>query len=70
MTNNTNNTYVCAVCQQTFEKALTDDAAEEQLAYEFPGFDTDDCELVCDDCFNDMGFKSGEGCLTDHERNK
>jgi hypothetical protein len=49
-------TFTCAVCHGTFEKGWSDDEAKEELSNTFPGFDTDECDLVCDDCFKKMGF--------------
>ena len=43
--------FECFVCEETFEKALTDEEAEEQLKKEFPSFTAGKCHLVCDDCF-------------------
>lgn len=47
-------TYVCAMCGETCEKGLTDEEALEQLNDEFPGWEPEDCDLVCDDCYNQM----------------
>lgn len=45
------NTYKCDVCGETYEKGLTDAEAAKQFESEFPGFEPDDCGVVCDDCF-------------------
>lgn len=50
-----NNQYKCAVCKEVFDKGLTDAEAEKQLDKEFPGFITEECDLVCDDCFKKIG---------------
>jgi hypothetical protein len=50
-----NNQFKCAVCGNVYEKGLTEDEALAQLNEEFGGiFTPDDCELVCDDCYNKM----------------
>ena len=43
--------YKCNVCKEIFKKGLTDKEAEEQLNKEFPGTITEECDLVCDDCY-------------------
>lgn len=51
------NEYKCSVCGEIFIKGLTDGEAEKQLEKEF-GKDviTEDCDLVCDDCYKKMIF--------------
>lgn len=46
----------CAACGEVFDKAMSEEEAEAQLAEEFPGFDKSDCDLVCEDCYKLMGF--------------
>ncbi len=50
--------YTCAVCEETF---LKDDFTEEEQLAElnknYPGYTTEECELVCDDCYNLPFFK-------------
>ena len=48
-------TFKCAVCKEIFNKGLTEEEAEKQLEVEFPGTITEECDLVCDDCFKLMG---------------
>lgn len=48
--------FTCAMCGETYEKEYSDDQAEAELAALFPGFTPDDCDLVCDDCFEKLGF--------------
>ena len=48
------NEFKCAVCKEIFEKGLTEKEAKGQLTNEFPGFATEECRLVCDDCFKKM----------------
>ncbi len=48
-----NNQFKCAVCGNIYDKELTEEEAIEQLKEEFGECLTpDDCELVCDDCYN------------------
>ena len=46
--------FKCAVCKKTFKKGMTDEEAQEQLKKEFKGFEVEECDLVCDDCFKKM----------------
>jgi hypothetical protein len=49
------NEFKCAVCKGIFVKELTDGEAEKQLVEEFgENFITEDCDMVCDDCFKRM----------------
>lgn len=50
------NQFRCEACLGVFEKNLSDEEAEAQLAKEFPGSSPRDCGLVCDDCYKAMGF--------------
>ena len=50
------NQYICALCKRTFDKGWSDEEAKTELNENFPGFETDDCDLVCDDCYKKMGF--------------
>ena len=45
------NEYRCAVCEAVFEKGWSDEEAAGELDGNFPGFTPDDCELVCDGCY-------------------
>lgn len=50
-----NNEFKCAVCKNIYEKELTDGQAEKQLEKEFgDGFITEECDMVCHDCFLEM----------------
>lgn len=46
--------YTCAACGETYDKGWSDEEAEGELAETFPGFDVEECSLVCDDCFQAM----------------
>ena len=50
------NEYRCAVCKGVYEKGWSDEEAIEELGGNFPGIDIDDCGVVCDDCYKEMGF--------------
>lgn len=47
------NEYRCAVCGNIYEKGLTEEEAVAQFKEEFgENYQPEDCELVCDDCYN------------------
>lgn len=46
--------FKCEMCKKTFIKGLTDKEAEKQLDKEFPGLITEECDLVCDNCYKKM----------------
>lgn len=46
-------TYTCAICKGVFEQVLSDEEAKEQLKEEFPGFEPEDCDIVCDECYQE-----------------
>ncbi len=41
----------CAVCHNVYAKGAPDDVAEVELLDSFPGFTTQECVLVCGDCW-------------------
>ena len=47
--------FTCAVCKGVFEKGWSDEKAEAELDQTF-GVPTDECDLVCDDCYKEMRF--------------
>lgn len=53
--------FKCVMCKGVFNKEQTDEDAEDELKRNFPGFDKEDCEIVCDDCYKkihkDIGKK-------------
>lgn len=51
------NTYTCALCGGTFNKGWSDEEAEAELASTF-AVPKDECDLVCDNCYKEMGFGS------------
>ena len=39
------------MCKGEFESGWTDEEAKEELKENFDGESTDDCDVVCDDCY-------------------
>lgn len=50
------NEFTCSVCGNTYEKGRSDEEAVEELSTHFPGFEVEDCDVVCDNCFKQMGL--------------
>ena len=45
-------TYICAMCKGIFEKETPEEEAVDELHELFgPDVEVEDCDLVCDDCF-------------------
>jgi hypothetical protein len=55
-----NSEYKCAMCGDVFEKGQSDEDAKDELQDVFPGFEIADCDLVCDDCYNNLMGNNGE----------
>lgn len=53
------NEYQCAMCRCVFEYGWSDEEATTELANNFPGFEKDDCDVICDDCYQGMGLFCG-----------
>ena len=49
-------TFTCAICRGVFEKQIPEEKVLEELAEYFGDVSPDDCELVCDDCWEKMGL--------------
>jgi len=49
-------TYTCALCKGVFEFGWSDEEAKAELEENFEGFTTEECDVVCDDCYKKMGF--------------
>jgi hypothetical protein len=49
------NEYKCAACGGVFEKGWSDEEALAELDATF-GVPVEDCALVCDDCYREMGL--------------
>ena len=50
----------CAECDGLFNKGRSDEDAAAELCTPFPGATTDDCALICDDCFKALGLSEDE----------
>lgn len=48
--------YTCTMCQQEFLKGWSDEEAKAELGENFPGFEPDECDVVCDDCYKSLGL--------------
>ena len=44
-------TFTCAICNGEFEKGWSEEEAEAELSKNFPGFNKEECDQVCDDCY-------------------
>jgi hypothetical protein len=53
------NEYQCAMCRGVFEYGWSDERATTELANNFPGFEKDDCAVICDDCYQGTGLFCG-----------
>lgn len=45
------NYYKCAVCNGEFEKGWSDEEAHEEYLKNFGKNNTDEIEIICDDCY-------------------
>lgn len=45
------NHYRCAKCRKIFEKGQTEEEAIAEKDKMFVGIATEDCDLLCDDCY-------------------
>jgi hypothetical protein len=43
--------YKCALCEGVFQTGWSDTEARDELEEKFPGFEVEDCVMVCDDCY-------------------
>ena len=48
------NEYRCAVCQQVYDKGVSDEEAKAEAEQLWTEEELEDTELVCDDCFNEI----------------
>lgn len=51
--------YTCASCGETFLKGRPDGEAMAETRARHGNVRQEDCEVVCDDCFNAMGLGGG-----------
>jgi hypothetical protein len=49
-------TFTCALCHRQFATDRPDAEARAEQHALFPGVADEDCAVVCDDCFERMGF--------------
>jgi hypothetical protein len=45
------NEFKCFICKEVFEKGWTEQEAIVELNANYPGFTIEDCDMVCDDCY-------------------
>ena len=45
------NEYICAICKGVFEKTTPEDEALAELKEYFGDVSVEDCDIVCDDCW-------------------
>lgn len=48
------NTYICALCKNEYEKGWLDEDALQELKENFGDFSKEACEILCDDCYNEI----------------
>lgn len=46
-----NNEYQCAICKEVFEKETPEELALEELKEYFGDISVNDCDIVCEDCW-------------------
>ena len=46
------NEYQCSMCHRVFEKGWTEEEARTEQKEN--GWENDECNLVCDDCYKEM----------------
>lgn len=52
--------FTCNMCHQTFDKGWSDDEARAERLELFGEWKDEECELVCDDCFQKIKLISYE----------
>ena len=53
------NEYQCACCGGAFEYGWSDELASKELEQNFPGYEKQDCAVICDDCYRETGLFYG-----------
>lgn len=48
-------TYTCAVCKEEFTSTWSDEEAKAELDKTFD-VPVEECVVVCDDCYSEIGF--------------
>lgn len=56
----TNREYVCTICRVKFVSEWTDEEAKEELKEKFGETNIQECEVVCEDCYNKLMEKVNE----------
>ena len=51
-------TFICAMCKGEFDIDWTEEEAEAELKEEFGDINKEDCEQVCDDCWEKVKPKN------------
>lgn len=46
------NVYTCTICKGVYNKGWSDEEAEKELEQKFGKRNIEDCDVVCDDCYN------------------
>lgn len=44
----------CAICGGVFTKGWSEEEAIAEMKRDFPNFDLEQCDVVCDDCYRDI----------------
>lgn len=52
--------YVCAICRVKFVSEWTDEEAKDELKEKFGETNIQECEVVCEDCYNKLMEKVNE----------
>lgn len=56
-------TYICAMCGGTFEATIPEDEAQAELKEFFGDVSVENCELVCDGCWEGIRPDKHGFCL-------
>ena len=48
------NEYKCAMCKNVYQKGWTEEEAQNELEENFGHHEPEECDLVCDDCYNEI----------------
>ena len=54
MTDKQEGSVQCVVCGLVFDSEWTEEEAQAELARNFQGFKTEECEVVCEDCYQKL----------------
>lgn len=42
--------FTCYICQEEFESGWTEEESLAELKKRWPGFEPEDCDVLCDEC--------------------